>query len=268
MTEQNRAAQQFRHIASTSSLQAAYNWDLSVFDAQQWIKNAFAKPRTTRYPVKMLRYWFMYNLIREEQVRLGRPLRVCEIGVDRGQMLRFMRDAGFADIDCWIAVDCKLQPELAESGYTRQVEANVDAPDFCLDEQYDVIIVLHLLEHLFEPEMLVNRLTAALMPSGVVIGGFPTTPKWLESYWQKRIRLTASKFGHVSVFSPQRIKDMAESNGLSLDFISGAFFLRKSGSFLENIKGWLRFNLLWGAFFPGLGGEIYWSMRKEISTKD
>jgi SAM-dependent methyltransferase len=268
MTEQNRAKLHLRQIPSTSSLQAAYNWDLSVFDAQQWVINLFAKPRATRYPIKMLRYWFMYNLIREEQIRLGRSLRVCEIGVDRGQMLRFVRDAGFTDIDCWVAVDCKLQPELAESGYTRQIEANVDSPDFCLDEEYDVIIVLHLLEHLFEPEKLVHRLTAALKPGGVVIGGFPATPEWLESYWQKRIRLTASKFGHVSVFSPQRIRNMATSSGLYLNFISGAFFLRKSGLFLENIKGWLRFNLLWGAFFPALGGEIYWCMRKSIATKN
>jgi 2-polyprenyl-3-methyl-5-hydroxy-6-metoxy-1,4-benzoquinol methylase len=268
MTEQNEATQQLHQITSTSPLQAANSWDLSVFDAQRWLKNTFAKPRATRYPIKMLRYWFMYNLIREEQIRLGRPLRVCEIGVDQGQMLRFMRDAGFTDIACWVAVDCKLQPVLAESGYTRQIEANVDSPDFCLDEQYDVIIVLHLLEHLFEPEMLVHRLTAALMPDGVVLGGFPATPEWLESYWQKRIRLTALKFGHVSVFSPQRVRNMAKTCELNLNFISGAFLLRKSGSFLENLKGWLRFNLLWGAFFPALSGEIYWSMRKSTAMKN
>jgi SAM-dependent methyltransferase len=238
------------------------NWNLSVIEIQNWVKAKFAKPRSTRYPVKLLRYWFMYNLIREEQIRLGRSLRVCEIGVDQGQMLRFMSDTEFSDIACWVAVDYRLQPELRESGYTRQIEANVDLPDFSLDEEYDVIVVLHLLEHLFEPEKLVARLSPALVPGGVVIGGFPVTPKWLASYWQKRIRLTASKFGHVSVFSPRRVKNMAQSCGLDLNFISGAFFMRKSGSFLENYKGWLRLNLLWGALFPSLGGEIYWRMCK------
>jgi len=76
------------------------------------------------------------------------------------------------------------------------------------------------------------------------------------------------KFGHVSVFSPQRVRNMAKTCGLYLNFISGAFLLRKSGSFLENLKGWLRFNLLWGAFFPALSGEIYWSMRKSIAIKN
>lgn len=249
-------------IPSITSLYSAWNWSLSIIDAQDWVKDIFTKPRTTRYPMKLLRYWFMYNLILEEQIRLGRPLRICEIGVDRGQMLRFTHDAGIADIACWVAVDCRLQPELLESGYTRQIEANVDLPGFFLDEEYDVIIVLHLLEHLFEPEQLVQRLSAVLEPGGVIISGCPVTPKWLASYWQKKIRLTASKFGHVSVFSPQRVKNMANSSGLCLDFISGAFLLRKSGSFLENYKVWLRFNLLFGALFPALGGEIYWRMRK------
>lgn len=238
------------------------NWSLSVIEGQNWVKVKFAKPRSTCYPVKLLRYWFMYNLIKEERIRLGRPLRICEIGVDQGQMLRFVSDTGFSDIACWVAIDCRLQPELRDSGYTRQIEANVDLPDFCLDEEYDVIIVLHVLEHLFEPEKLVARLSPALVSGGVIIGGFPVTPKWLASYWQKRIRLTAPKFGHVSVFSPRRVKNMAQSCGLDLDFISGAFFLRKSGSFLENYKSWLRLNLFWGALFPSLGGEIYWRMCK------
>jgi len=249
-----------------SPLRAACDWSLSVIDAQNWIKGLFFKAKPTRYPVKLLRYWFMYHLIKEHQERLGRPLKICEIGVDRGQMLRFTRDSGFTDIENWVAVDCNLQTELKESGYTRQIEANVDLPDFSLDEKYDVIIVLHVLEHLLEPELLTSRLTPNLSHGGILIGGFPVTPEWLVAYWQKRIRLTASKFGHVSVFSPQRVKQMAISCGLSLNFISGAFFLRKSGSFLENSQGWLRLNLIWGALFPSLGGEIYWRMSKPISN--
>ena len=105
----------------------------------------------------------MHHLIKEEYARLGRPLRVCEIGVDRGQMRRYMQDAGFTGIACWEAVDYKLQPELMESSYTKQIQANVDLPDFSLAEKYDVIIVLHLLEHLFEPEQLVARLNPALV---------------------------------------------------------------------------------------------------------
>ena len=246
----------------TTSLHAAWNWGLSSLNEQKWVKKTSDSTSSTRYPIKLLRYWFMDHLIKEEYARLGRPLRVCEIGVDRGQMRRYMQDAGFTDIACWEAVDYKLHPELMESSYTKQIQANVDLPDFSLAEKYDVIIVLHLLEHLFEPEQLVTKLNPALISSGVLIGGFPAVPQLLQAYRQKKIRQTAKDFEHVSTFSPQRVKKMAQSCGLTLDFMSGTFFLRKRNFFLENFKEWVRLNLLWGALFPALGGEIYWRMRK------
>ncbi len=238
------------------------NWDLAVIESQIPVKQVFGKPKPTLYPVKLLRYWFMFNLLKDEQSRLGRPLRICEIGVDRGQMLQFTQDTGFREFSTWVAVDRQILGRLKEYGYSKQIEADVDFPGFYLEDEYDVIIVLHILEHLFEPEALVARLSDSLVPGGILIGGFPVTPKWLAEYWQKRIRSTASKYGHVSVFSPHRVKKMAQNSKLKLDFLSGAFFLRKSGSVLENFKGWLRLNLLWGAVFPSLGGEIYWQMSK------
>jgi SAM-dependent methyltransferase len=261
MTQHSTVSQ--KSCITLSSLLSTWNWNLSIIDTQPWVKNTFFKLRATRYPIKLLRYWFMYNLIREEQIRRRQPLRVCEIGLDQGQMLHFTRDSQFHDIACWVGVDHHLKTVLQESAYTKQIEANVDRPDFILNDKYDVIIVLHLLEHLFEPEELVQRLSNSLTQGGVIIGGFPVTAKCLASYWQKKIRRTASKFGHVSVFSPHRVKDMANRCGLSVDFMSGAFLIRKSGSFLENCRIWLRFNLLWGGLFPSLGGEIYWRMRKE-----
>ena len=135
-------------------------------------------------------------------------------------------------------------------------------PEFALAEKYDVIIVLHLLEHLFEPEKLVQKLSAALESDGIIIGGFPAVPQIIQAQRQEKIRKTAANFGHVSTFSPQRVKSMAELCGLSLDFLSGTYFLRKRNFALENYPFWVRLNLLWGALFPSLSGEIYWCMRK------
>ena len=245
-----------------SPLQAATQWSLASFDKQDWVKHISDNTSTTHYPVKLLRYWFMYQFIEQQHARLGRPLRVCEIGVDRGQMRRYVQDAGFTELECWEAVDYKLQPELNESGYTKQIQANVDLPEFALAEKYDVIIVLHLLEHLFEPEQLVNKLADALEPNGILIGGFPVVPQLIQASRQAKIRKTAADFGHVSTFSPQRVKNMAAQCGLNIDFMSGAYFLRKRNFSLENHPFWLRLNLIWGALCPALAGELYWSMRK------
>jgi hypothetical protein len=58
---------------------------------------------------------------------------------------------------------------------------------------------------------------------------------------------------------------MAVNSGLKVDFLSGAFFMRKKGFFLENTQLWMRFNLGFGALFPSWPGETYWVLRKPLA---
>lgn len=237
-----------------------------------------ARSGHARYPVKLLRYLFMAVFLEEECIRLGRPLRVCEIGVDRGQMLLFARHYfsekyGSSELSSyvnrWDAISARIhEPVLRACGYDSWTQANVEKPGFSPPHHYDVVILCHLLEHLHEPEKVVCSVARCLNKGGSVIGGMPVTPHWISGYWQKRIRARASRFGHVSVFSPVRIRKMAEVSGLKSDVVSGAFFMRKTGSTLENIKYWAAANLKFGRHFPAWPGEIYWRMRRvtEILT--
>jgi len=77
-----------------------------------------------------------------------------------------------------------------------------------------------------------------------------------------KLRITAKKYGHVSVFSPERVHKMAADNGLKVEFLSGAFFMRKKGFFLENYTWWFKFNIWFGGMFPSWPGETYWVLRK------
>lgn len=143
---------------------------------------------------------------------------------------------------------------------------DVEQDDFHLDDDYDVIIALHLIEHLLEPERFMQRLASFARSDAVVIGGFPVTPDWAAPAWERHLRRTIwrtpENYGHVSVFSPQRVSRMAATCGWKLEFLTGAFLIRKTGAFIENHAFWARLNLLWGAAFPALGGEIYWRMRR------
>lgn len=223
-----------------------------------------AEAKGVRYPIRLLRYWFGYHLLREEGKRFGRPLDVAEIGVHTGQMLEFVR-ASPAPPECssWTAVDAVMLTEkLKKAGYSEFFEANLEAPDFRLPREYDTAILLHILEHLFEPEEALKKVARFIRPGGALIGGFPVIPDFLVAGRQRQVRKTAAPMGHVSVFSPGRVRRMAEQCGLRVEFLSGAFFLRSKGSPLENSPLWIRFNLWWGAMFPGWPGEIYWLMRK------
>ena len=216
-----------------------------------------------RYPIRLLRYWFGYQLLREEAERVGRPLDVLEVGVDLGQMLAFTRSCPSAiGIGSWTAVDAVMRSErLAATGYTDFLEVNLDGP-LAFPRQYDVAILLHVLEHLFEPERVFEQVVGAIRPGGVLIGGFPVVARLFERQRERQIRRTARPLGHVSVFSPERVRRMAAAAGLEVEFLSGAFLMRSRGSALENSAAWVRFNLAWGRLFPGWPGEIYWRMRR------
>ncbi|MDD3883577.1 MAG: methyltransferase domain-containing protein [Gallionella sp.] len=221
------------------------------------------------YPLRLARYWFMYHLLREEAARKG-ALDVCEIGVDTGQMLSFMDAAANhggerVALANWDAVDAVIKREALErAGYKHFYEVDLESAEFNLDadRQYDAMILLHVLEHLFDPEVLIAKLAPHLKPGGIMIGGFPSTPASMAQSREDKIRPTARKYGHVSVFSPQRVREMAAAGGLEVEFLSGAFFMRKKGFFLENCKWWLRFNLWFGGMFPGWPGELYFLLRK------
>lgn len=249
------------------------NWDIGFLRNNPVLKDPNygipAELKRIHYPLRLARYWFMYHLLRQEAAANG-ALDVCEIGVDVGQMLGFMKAAAdhggeSVPLSRWDAVDALIRRDILErAGYAHFYEVDLEQPEFTLEgaPPYDAMILLHVLEHLFEPEQLVGKLVPHLKPGGILIGGFPCTPQSMAQARQDKIRRTAGKFGHVSVFSPERVRAMAAQHGLEVEFLSGAFFMRKKGFALENQAWWWRFNLWFGAKFPSWPGEIYFLLRK------
>ncbi len=250
------------------SAQKSLSWDLSFLANNPTVRSKrFGIPsaaKAVRYPIRLLRYWFGYHLLREEAKNSQRALDVAEIGVHTGQMLEFLNSVPDAPkFATWTAVDAVMLTEkLQKAGYTEFFEANLESPDFALPRDYDVAVMLHILEHLFEPEAALAKVAKQIRPGGSIIGGFPVVPEMFAKGREKTVRAHAAPMGHVSVFSPERVRRMAKQCGMEAEFISGAFFMRSKGSPLENFEWWARFNLKWGGLFPGWPGEIYWLMRK------
>jgi SAM-dependent methyltransferase len=244
-------------------------WDIDFLADNPTVRTKrFGMPveaKSVRYPLRLLRYWFGYQLLREECERAGRPLDVAEIGVHTGQMLEFVKSAPpGVTWSRWTAVDAvMLTGKLKKAGYDDFHEANLEDPAFALPATYDTAILLHVLEHLFNPEAALKKIAAGIRPGGSLIGGFPVVPDFLAGIREKQVRRTAAPMGHVSVFSPERVRRMAREAGLEAEFVSGAFLMRSKGSPLENSRLWMRLNLFWGRTFPAWPGEIYWLMRKK-----
>lgn len=225
----------------------------------------------TKYPFRYARYWFMYHYLEELYSRRGRALRVCEVGVHNGQMLAFMGGArnpsGGLDLPrgvaAWTAVDVHIDDsKLRRYGYTDTRCLDVEKAWDLEPEAFDAIVLLHVLEHLHEPERTMRAAARSLRSGGCLIGGSPAMPDWLARRHELRPRAKAAPFGHVSTFSPARIRRVARALDMRLEHLAGAFAVRLSGRAIENNALWLRLNLAFGAAFPSLGSENYFMMTK------
>ncbi len=247
-------------------------WELeSVANTTEFRSGAWlsARAKSRAYPARLLRYWYMYHFLRLEAEHQGHALNVCEIGIDKGQMRAFVSAASALDpstapaISAWRGVDMKLQRQYLEPlEYTDLLEARLEHTDQYLAPAPDVIILLHILEHLMEPEAAVCTLSKQMKPGSIIIGGLPSLPHIFEASREEKIRKNPNDNGHVSAFSPQRMKMLAKQSGLELEFLTGAFFIRASGSWLEDQSWWTRFGLLFSRLFPAWPGETYWVLRK------
>lgn len=238
-------------------------WRLDAFDAIDRMSEYFPGDRLTRYPLRFLRYWFVRHLIETHAKALGRPLDVLEVGVDRGQMLTFMMSGSASGrpsiLQRWDAVDIAGDPAmLAAKGYTHYTRFNVESGARpALDRHYDVVVYLHLLEHLHTPEACLRAFLPFLRQDGLIVGGSPTMPKLIADLgYERRLRQRARPFGHVSILSPERLELFAQSEGLRLRFLSGSYLTRNNGHAIENSAFWLRLNVAFGSLFPSLGSEV------------
>lgn len=244
------------------------DWDIDFLADNPIVRTKrFGMPKeakSVRYPIRLLRYWFGYHLLRVAAAEAGKPMEVAEIGVHTGQFLEFVRSAPVQPrLEKWTAVDAVMLTEkLRKAGYDDFFEANLEDPAFDLPQDYDAAVLLHVLEHLFEPEAVLAKIAKRIRPGGVLIGGFPVLPNFLVKSREASVRKTAKPMGHVSVFSPERVRKMGVAAGCTTEFVSGAFLMRSKGSPLENSAAWMRFNLAWGGAFPAWPGEVYWLMRK------
>ena len=240
-------------------------FDFVRFDHIRWPLHGIAGQHT-RYSIRLLRYWFARSLLERVHRQAGRPLRILEVGVGGKAELRdFIGSQRW--IERWDGLD--VNRSIHNTGlYDQFFEADVESDlSLVLPHNYDAVVVSHILEHLLDPHAAMARLANALAPGGVLIGGSPTMPSLIAPFRESFLRrknatIPVTEHRHVSVITPMRIRRFAQALMLDPELVTGTFFLRWSGLFLENFPFWIRMNLAWGALFPSLGGEVYFLLRK------
>ncbi|MBL8514589.1 MAG: class I SAM-dependent methyltransferase [Betaproteobacteria bacterium] len=260
------------HVAGLSRF-SALSWPLeSLCSQSHWRSQEYGitqAAKRRRLSFRMLRYWYMERLLPREAALSRRALRVLEVGVDCGQMKAFVDHAPApARYAVWDAADVSPQTEaLRRAGYARCASLDLENAQ-ALDAfasthagQYDVLIVLHLLEHLADPHAVFKVLVRVVRPGGIALGGYPSLPDWLAPLRERQLKRSAMPHGHVSAFSPARTRRMAGEAGMTAEWMSGAFAIRVSGSPLEDRVWWHKANTMFGALLHGWPGELYWQLR-------
>ena len=217
------------------------------------------------YPIRLLRYWWAGQALREESARLDRPLTVIDLGCERGWLKHFTPEGV---VERWIGIDWVVQQEVTKiAAYDEVHQASFDEHLPLPGGMADAVVSLHVFEHLPRPGNTMAEISRLLKPGGIFLGGAPTMPHWIAP-WRElyfRRRLESGKLaigGHITVLSPKRWCALAQDAGLKVEFATGSHFIRRTGSALENQRWWVRLNQLWGALFPSLGSECYLQARR------
>ena len=94
---------------------------------------------------------------------------MLEVGCGLGFFLEGARENG------WSVRGVDMTPEYVDAGRKRGLDIeNADiANSAYLREQYDCILMLNILEHVYDPRQTLERIYAALKPGGVVVLGVP-----------------------------------------------------------------------------------------------
>ena len=219
-----------------------------------------------RYPVRALRYWWLSRAIDEEVRRLDRPPVVVDVGCDRGIIKRFIPPIEGAK---WIGLDIDTnRPDVELAGYNERIQADFDEGLPVPDSTADIAICSHVLEHLPRPEFTMREILRILKPGGMLLVGVPTAPKFIarmrEKQFQKQLENGSRVRGqHIHVFDSERLTQLAERTGFTVEYLTGTALIRKKGSKLEDYAAWIRFNQIGASLFPSIGQELCMQLRKQ-----
>ncbi len=226
--------------------------------------------KRTKYPFRVLRYWWVYQAILDEARRLGRGPTIIDVGSEIGLLRNLAPPVPDAR---WIGLDRNVANEyVVAAGYHELHECNLEEAMPLPDDSADIIVCSHILEHLRNPEDTLRESIRVVKPGGILLVGSPVLARPVAAYYQRRygreLQAGRRQLGqHVTAFHPRMWKRLAAGLGLEVEVFAGSHILRWTGSRLENYQAWVRLNQFLAAIFPAFGNEVCIQLRAPSRDK-
>jgi 2-polyprenyl-3-methyl-5-hydroxy-6-metoxy-1,4-benzoquinol methylase len=166
-------------------------------------------------------------------------------------------------IATWNGIDIKPDyASLERTGYDNVMQANVEN-ETADSRDFDVCILLHVIEHFASPEKTLQTLFTQAPPGSLFAIGYPAHFDLVRRMWEPHIRTNPRGNGHLSVISDLRVHQILKQNKIQRLANQASFFLRATRSLLEDNAWWYRFNYFWGLYAP-----FWFSEHTVICRKD
>jgi SAM-dependent methyltransferase len=109
------------------------------------------------------------RLADEAQALVGRAGSMLELGCGRGELLAGAHDRG------WEVSGVDMTPEFVAEARSRGVDVEEAPIETCraLERTYDAVLLAAVLEHVFDPMLVLRRAASALKPGGVLFVDVP-----------------------------------------------------------------------------------------------
>jgi len=227
-------------------------------------------PATTKYPLRLARYLALAEFLRSE-LEQKRALRLLDVGCGIGKLRRACPHPGIE----FMGIDVRLSSlEVArQNGYAAVLQANLNEGLPFAPASFDVLVCSHVLEHLPNPERLVQEVLRVLRPGGLFLAGVPMSwwwTRWLRIHLlprlvpEKKADVLTANFGHVTFFTLPSLKALLKE--FEIVDIRGFRFFSSRHLPLENWWWYFRLNTLWGRAFPRLTADVNVVARKRAAV--
>lgn len=183
-----------------------------------------------------MNYKLLFPTYRNRFLFIRRHLNKLDVGPKPGKALNL--GAGEGDYDAMIArhcgelVSCDINEE--DVAYAKELNREVPNVEYRVenaldltfpDNTFDLLLSMEVIEHVGQPERMVEEVRRVLKPGGLALITFPSLDfpftydpinRILSWFSTKKISQGAYAFGHEYLISPAKFREWAAKNGLEI----------------------------------------------------